>query len=66
MQFLCKSAKLSDPMQRDNYQISLYRPYENRKFEVRERHQKISEEVKNLERTKDGTNKMRDMTKKPS
>ena len=55
-------------MQRVNYQISLYPPHENRKIErrVRKRHQKISGEVGNLEITKDGTNKMRDMSEKPN
>ena len=52
-------------MQRINYQISLYPPHENTKIErkVKKRHQEISGEVGNLERTKDGTNKMRDMSK---
>ena len=47
---------------------SLYPLHENRKMEgiVRERHQEISGEVGNQERTKDGTNKMRDMSKGPS
>ena len=55
-------------MQRVNYQISLYPPHENRKIErrVRKRHQKISGEVGNLERTKDGTNHRRDMFKGPN
>ena len=55
------------PMQRVNYQISLYSPHENRKVErrVRKRHQQISG-VGNLEGTKDGTNKMRDMSKRPN
>ena len=46
-----------DPMRRVNDQISLYPPHENRKIEgrVREIHQEISE-VRNLKRTKDGTN----------
>ena len=46
----------------------LYPPHENREIEVRvsERDHKISEEVRNLERTIDGTNKMRDMSKKPN
>ena len=54
-------------MQSVNYQISLYSPHENRKIEkknARKRCQDISEEVENLERTKDGTNRMRDMSKK--
>ena len=51
-----------DPIQKVNYQISLY---EDRKIErVRKRHQ-ISGEVGKLERTKDGTKKM-DMTKRPT
>ena len=33
---------------------------------VREKHQKISREVGNLERTIDGTNKMRDISKRPN
>ena len=47
---------------------SLYPPHENRNMEarVRERHLMISEEVGNLERTKDGTNKMRDISKRPN
>ena len=54
-------------MQRVNYQISLYLPHENRKIErrVRKRHQEIGE-VRNLERTKDGSNKIRDMSKIPN
>ena len=49
-----------DPMQSVIYQISLYPPHENRKIEiiVRKRHQ-----LRSLERTKDGTTKMRDMSK---
>ena len=45
-----------DPIQRVNYQISLYPPYEKEKIgkRVRKRHQEISGEVGNLERTKDG------------
>ena len=41
--------------------------HENRKIErrVRKRHQEISE-VENLERTKNGTNKMRDMSIRPN
>ena len=42
--------------------ISLYPPDENRKIERRVR-KNISGEVGNVERTKDGTNKMRDMSK---
>ena len=55
-------------MQRVNYQISLYPPHENRKIErrVRKRYQEISGEVGNLERTKGGTNKMRDMFNRPN
>ena len=51
-----------------NYQISLYLPHENRKIEIRERkrYQEISGVVGNLERTKDGTNEMRDMSKRPN
>ena len=47
-------------MQSVNYQISLYPPHENRMIErrVRKRLQQISGEVGDLERTKDGTNKM--------
>ena len=47
---------------------SLYTPYENRKMKgrMRERHQMISGEVGNLERTIDGTNEIRDMSKKPN
>ena len=43
---------------------SLYPPHENTMIEisVRKRHQ-INEEVGNLERPKDGSNKMRDKTK---
>ena len=43
-------------------------PHEKRKMEerVRKRHQKISREVGNLEKTKDGTNKMRDMSERPN
>ena len=39
-----KAIGYGDPMQRVNYQISLYPPHENRKIEkrVRKRHQKIS------------------------
>ena len=50
-----------DPMQRVNYQIPLYPPYENRKNErrARKRHQEISGEVGNLERMK-----MRDISKR--
>ena len=49
-----KAIGYGDSMQRVNYQISLYSPYENKKIErrVRKRHQKISGEVGNLERTK--------------
>ena len=56
------------PMQRVNYQISLHPPQENRNIErrVREKHQKISGEIVNLEGTKDVTNKMRDMSKRPN
>ena len=55
-------------MQRVNYQISLYPPHENRKIErrVRKIHHEISGELGNLERTKDGTNKMKDMSKRPN
>ena len=55
-------------MQRDKYQISLYPLHENRKIERRvgKRHQEIKGEVGNLERTNDGANKMRDMSKRPS
>ena len=54
-------------MQRVNYLISLYHLHENRKTErVRKRHQQISGEVENLERTKDSTNKMRNMSKRPN
>ena len=55
-------------MQRINYQISLYPPLENRKIEmrVRKKHQEISGEVRNPERRKDVTNKMRDMSKSPN
>ena len=55
-------------MKRVNYQISLYPWHENRKIErrVRKRHQEISREIGNLERTKDGSNKMRDMSKRPN
>ena len=55
-------------MQRVNYQISLHPQHENRKVEirVRKRHQKIIGEVGNLERTKDGTNKMKGMSKRPN
>ena len=45
-------------MQRVIYQISLK--------DEREIHQKIGGEVGNLERTNDGTNKMRDMSKRPN
>ena len=57
-----------DPMQRVNSQISLYPLHENRKIEsrVRKIHRQISGEVENLERTKDGTNKIRDMSKMPN
>ena len=41
-------------MQRVNYQISLYFQHENRNIE----------RVGNLERTKDGMNKMREMSKR--
>ena len=53
-------------MLRVNYQISLYPQHENKQIErrVRKRHQQISE-VGNLERTKNGTNKIRDMSKRP-
>ena len=53
-------------MQRVNYEISLYSPHDNKKIERRARkiHQKISGEVGNLERMKEGTNKMRDMSKR--
>ena len=53
-------------MQRVIYQISLHPPHENEKIERRvgNRHQQISGEVGNLERTKDVTNKMRDMSKR--
>ena len=55
-----------DPMKRVNYQISVYPPHENRKIErERNRHQ-ISGGVRNLDKTKDGTNKMRDMSKRPN
>ena len=53
-------------MQRVNYQIALYPPHENREIEgVRKTSadQWISEKS---ERTKDGTNKMRDMSKRPN
>ena len=53
-----------DSMQRVNYQISMFSLHENRKIKrVRKRHE-ISGEVRNLERTKDDTNKMRDMSKR--
>ena len=57
-----------DPMQRVNYLIhcTLRMRTERRKGRVRERHQKISGEVGNMERTKDGTNKMRDMSERPN
>ena len=47
---------------------SLYPPHENSKTEekIKERHQNISGEVRNLERTVDGTNKMRDMSIRPT
>ena len=47
---------------------SLYPPHENINMErrLRERHQKISGEVGDLEKTKDGTNKMRDMSERPN
>ena len=52
-------------MQRVTGKISFYPVHENRKIErVRKRHRKISGEVGNLERAKDGTNKMRDMFKR--
>ena len=50
-------------MQRVKYQMSLSLRTERR---VRERHQKISGEVGNIERTKDGPNKTRDMSKRPN
>ena len=55
-------------MQRVNYQILLYSQHEKRniKIRVRKQHQKISGEVGNLKRTKDGTNKMRDISKRPN
>ena len=55
-------------MQKVNYQISFYPPYKNRRIErrVRKRHQEISGEVGNLERTKDGTNETRDMFNRPN
>ena len=54
-------------MQRVNNQISLYPLHENRNFGRKERksHPQISE-VGNLEGTKDGTNKMRDMSNRPN
>ena len=60
-----KVIRNGDPMQRVNYQISLYPPHENKKIErrARKRHQQISG-VGNMKRTKDGTNKMRDMSKR--
>ena len=36
------------------------------KGEEKESHQKISGQGGNLERTKDGTNRMRDMSKRPN
>ena len=57
------------PMHRANYQTSLYHPHENKKIErrVRKRYQQISREVGNPERTKVvGTNKMRDISKRPN
>ena len=55
-------------MQRVHYQISLYSPHESRKVgrRVRKRHQEFSGDVGILERTKDGTNKMRDLSKRPN
>ena len=44
-------------MQRVNYRISLYPSHKNRKIEII---------VGNIERTNDGTNKMRDMSKRPN
>ena len=44
-------------MQRVNSQISLYPPHENKK---------LISEVRNREGTKDGTNKMRDMSIRPN
>ena len=47
---------------------SLYSPRENSKMKgtLRERHQNISGEAGDLERTIDGTNKMRDMSERPN
>ena len=54
-------------MQRVNYQISLCPLLENRKIERRVRKiQQISGKVGNLERTKDGTNKTREKSKRPN
>ena len=52
----------------DQLPRSLYPPYENTKIEggVREGHQKSSGEVGNQQRTIDGTNNMRDTSKKPN
>ena len=54
-------------MQMVNYQIYLYPQHEDKRIEriVREIYQKISR-IGNLERTKDGTNETRDMSKKPN
>ena len=49
-----------------NYQISLDPPYENRKDKRRARKRQINGEVGNIERTKDGTNRMKDMSKMPN
>ena len=55
-------------MQRVNYQDSLYPLHENRRIGIRVRkiNLKITRKVGNLERTKDGTNNMRDMYKRPN
>ena len=47
---------------------SLYPPHDNREMEgrVREKYQKISGEIENLERTIDRAKNIRDMSKRPS
>ena len=60
--------KLLSNLHISTYDIKVTIFFENRNIEirVRKRHQKISGEVGNLERTKVGTNKMRDMSKRPN
>ena len=51
-------------MQRVNYQILLYPQHENRKIERVKKN--ISGDARNLERRKDSTKKIRNMSRRPN